>query len=527
MRVALRAAACAMLLACSGTPAARGQALPVPELDPAFTPGPGALPSRPAAAPAIAPQPGPVDPAAYTLGPGDQLTLEFWGRLLRTTPLDVSPEGRVFLPGGGPIDVAGRTLAWARVRILAEVDRLYRGVTADVRLSRTRTFKVYVTGLVEKPGAVEVTGVTRANEAVTMAKPLRDASRRNIVVRHRDGRESRLDAALFEGAGLVEGNPFLLDGDVVHVGRAVTTLDVAGAVAAPGRFEFAPGDSLSTALALAGGLLPSAASDRLLLVRFRGASERDSLWFPVADVQARRANPPLADGDRVFVYYTTDWHQQPVASIHGEVARPGTFPVTLGRDRLSDLVRWANGFLPRANRSAMHLVRTSETAESDPEFERLARLSRAEMTESEYAVFQTKLSERRNAFRVDFERVSPGAANDPLLADGDIVRVEPVSLSVRVEGQVQRPGYVEYAPGRTVDDYVKLAGGFTPRGARSKIRVSRALTGQVVPADGARSIQPGDFVWVPEARDVDAWQVFKDVLAIAGQVAVIVVAARR
>jgi protein involved in polysaccharide export with SLBB domain len=526
VRRATAAAACAVVLALLAARPAAAQLPAAVGVDPSVLP---ALPpgSRPAAAPAIAPQPGEVDPAAYTLGPGDQLTLELWGRLLRTTPLDVSPEGLVFLPGAGPIDVAGRPLAWARTRILAEVDRLYRGVNADVRLTRTRTFKAYVTGLVKKPGAVEVTGVTRANEAVAMAEPLPDASRRNIVVRHRDGGESRLDLALFENAGLVSGNPFLRDGDVVHVTRAATTLDVAGAVASPGRYEFAPDDSLSTALALAGGLLPSAAGDRLLLVRFHGASERESLWFAVPEVLARRSNPPLADGDRVFAYYTADWHQLPVASIYGEVARPGAFPLVSGRDRLSDLVRWANGFLPRANRAALHLVRTSETVESDPEFDRLARLARAEMTESEYAAFQTKLSERRNAFRVDFERVSPGSANDPLLADGDIVRVEAVTMSVRVEGQVQRPGYVEFAPGRTLDDYVQLAGGFTPRAARSKIRVSRALTGQVVPADGARSIQPGDFVWVPEARDVDAWQVFKDVLAIAGQVAVIVVAARR
>jgi protein involved in polysaccharide export with SLBB domain len=47
--------------------------------------------------------------------------------------------------------------------------------------------------------------------------------------------------------------------------------------------------------------------------------------------------------------------------------------------------------------------------------------------------------------------------------------------TVRIEGQVKRPGYVDYAPGRTLSEYVELAGGFTERSARSsRARVALA-----------------------------------------------------
>jgi hypothetical protein len=59
-------------------------------------------------------QAGPVDPKTYVLGPGDVLQLELWGRLTRTALFEVSPEGKIFLTGGGPLDVAGHTLEWAQ-----------------------------------------------------------------------------------------------------------------------------------------------------------------------------------------------------------------------------------------------------------------------------------------------------------------------------------------------------------------------------------------------------------------------------
>jgi len=91
---------------------------------------------------------------------------------------------------------------------------------------------------------------------------------------------------------------------------------------------------------------------------------------------------------------------------------------------------------------------------------------------------------------------------------------------------VLSPGFVEYAPGRNFDDYVQLAGGYTHRASRGAVRVSRSLTGQVIPAKSVRSIEAGDFIWVPERRDIDAWQIFRDIVTVAAQVAVIYLAVR-
>src|SRR5262249_37307635 len=157
--------------------------------------------------------------------------------------------------------------------------------------------------------------------------------------------------------------------------------------------------------------------------------------------------------------------------------------------------------------------------ESDPELDRLSRLSRNDMTESEYIKLQTKLAERSNSFRIDWNQIKPGGDTDPLLRGGDQVHVDPFVPSVRIEGQVKRPGYVDYETGRSLEEYIDLAGGFTERSARTSIRVSRGLTGQIIPARSLKSVQPGDFIWVPERRDVDAWAAFRDIITVTGQVA--------
>jgi hypothetical protein len=42
-----------------------------------------------------------------------------------------------------------------------------------------------------------------------------------------------------------------------------------------------------------------------------------------------------------------------------------------------------------------------------------------------------------------------------------------------------------------------------------------------------RDLKPGDTVWVPEARETDYWTLVRDIISLAAQVAVVIVAVRR
>src|SRR5207253_1054838 len=113
-------------------------------------------------------------------------------------------------------------------------------------------------------------------------------------------------------------------------------------------------------------------AERALLVRWRQPFQAESLWFRLDQVYSRQVNPPLREGDRLYVYYIPQYHLQHEATILGEVARPGVYPILEGRHRISDLVAAAGGFLPAADLSAIRVQRRGPTAgEHDPELERL------------------------------------------------------------------------------------------------------------------------------------------------------------
>jgi hypothetical protein len=86
---------------------------------------------------------------------------------------------------------------------------------------------------------------------------------------------------------------------------------------------------------------------------------------------------------------------------------------------------------------------------------------------------------------------------------------------------------VSFETERAVQDYVELAGGFAKKAARGKILITKAVTGQTLRARDVSDVAPGDLIWVPEKKDRDFWLIFRDVVAVAGQVAVIVLATRK
>ena len=483
----------------------------------------------PTAAVGMAPMSRPVDATEYVVGPGDLLQLNLSGGVTRSWDAMILPEGTLYVPSIGPIPMVGITLVEARKLVQQRLSVEYRGVSVDLRLLRPRTFLVYMVGETSQPGPHEVSATSRASELLTEALFSEAASRRSVEVRRRTPQgetRTRIDLTRFRLTGYLASDPLLREGDMVYFPRASADVTIAGAMARPAKYDLAKGDSLSTLFALAGGPLPSA-TDQAVLVRFVDATKKDSLSFKVGDVLAGRYNTLLRDGDRVYVYFQPRYHFLEEATIVGEVQRPGIYPLLPGLTRLSELVQLAGGFLPEADLGSIHVFRGTGTGGGpDPEIERLSQLGRKDMTSTEYEVLRARVASQRQDFRVDWKRVKVGGDLDIVLRGGDAVRVDPVVATVRVDGEVRLPGLIRYQPGRKVEEYVKLAGGYSERAVPHKVRVKRAVTGQTMLARDVGALQPGDLVWVPERGDPQTWQNFQAVLLVATQVATIILALR-
>jgi len=227
------------------------------------------------------------------------------------------------------------------------------------------------------------------------------------------------------------------------------------------------------------------------------------------------------------VFPEPDYHLSDRADIAGRVAITGSFPIHTGSTRLSQLLANAGGALVDADSASVLLHRARPADGADPEFARLSRLARGEMTTSEYETFRTRLAGLSPDFRVDLRTLRAGSPNDPLLANGDSVVVPRAIRSVRVDGQVRRPGVVEFEPGRPWSWYVRAAGGYTTRASRGQVRLTRASNGQTLLARETDRPLAGDFVWVPERSDVPAWQYTRDTILVLAQIATVFIALRK
>lgn len=471
---------------------------------------------------------GAIDPTTYRLGPGDELELQIRGQVTRTYPLIVGPEGDLLLPQSGLVRVDGLTLESARRAIFNRLRRDYRDVSMELTLSRPRSFRVTVTGSVTSPGPLETVGAARVSDLLSTEMLRPNASRRRIEVRHRDGTTERADLERLTRLGDTGRDPLLRDGDIVHVPIATEFIYSFGALASPGRFELAPDDSVTTLVRLSGGLLPSAAPAGALLLNWQSVNQVDSLRLSLQDLAGEPGSRRLSDGDRLYVYFVAEYRMQHEVTVLGEVMRPGNYPIRVGRTHLTEVMAAAGDFLATADLSAIRVHRRNDRApDKDPELERLLRLSRGELTASEYEALRTKLASMREDYRVDWGKVLQSPASlDILLLDGDIIRVDRLVSTIRVDGEVRSPAILAYTRGLSVQEYVRQAGGFTGRAWQGKVRVTRAVTGQTLLANQVQALDPGDFIWVPEKPDVTAWQQAREILSALAQVAAIVIAIR-
>jgi hypothetical protein len=103
------------------------------------------------------------------------------------------------------------------------------------------------------------------------------------------------------------------------------------------------------------------------------------------------------------------------------------------------------------------------------------------------------------------------------LEDGDVVVIPEKSSSVLVTGEVTAPQAVVWRQGWKIADYVRAAGGYTPRGNASTLMIRRPsgqtlLDPNVVP-------QPGDELIALPYLDPKYQQVVADLLALVFQIA--------
>lgn len=460
---------------------------------------------------------GAVDPELYRVGPGDRFALMLGGQARAFFDIPVGPEGAAVLPEGAPVPVDGLTLAEAKERIAEGAGKIFRAGRLEVLLSRVRAFKVHVGGEVTAPGTYTVGASTRAVELVDRAAGLTDgASRRELRLRHRDGTSDPVDLLLFRRTGDGVANPYLRDGDVLLVPPRREPVLVSGEVYYPGEYEVLEGERLSRILEVAGGTTTAAVRDSIVIVRFgEDGTQSEEVAREGSD------DPTVFPGDRILVRRRPGWHQDERVFVEGEVRYPGVYTMPPGGEPLVRVLARAGGFTPRASVATAVVLRVRPAEASlDPRAQRLQSTPLSLLGEGEIEYYRMRGLTERVPLSVDFRRLAEDGQN-LRLRDGDRVVVPLSRGTVRVLGEVKRPGHVAYRPGDTWEDYVETSGGFTRRADSGRVRIARGELGAFLPASDAGPVAEDYVIWVPEARRSSWWQTTREIVTVVSQIATI------
>lgn len=440
---------------------------------------------------------GTVDPASYVLGPGDILAATVGGQNPRVLEAQVSADGLLVLPEAGTFEASGRTLAEVQRTVRAALDRRYRNVPTDLVLTQPRRYFVHVSGAVAGPGRRLIGPVPRLEDALGAAGGLAQVgslqpAARTVTVRRADGADLVVDYRRYLATGDLDGNPRLLDGDVVYI----PTFDplsegalVGGVVARPGPYDLKPGDTVRDLVLIAGG--PEAAVTGVRLTRAGpDGAPADQFLDP-----AELGTVAVQAGDQLYVLARDE--DAGTAEALGLVRYPGTYPIQNGETTVQELVRRAGGLLPEALPRAAVLYRQPEAAGTQSLAPDAARLSEFDVLRRAYLQQEAA---RPAQVSIDLAAALAGDAEPIALRTGDRLVVPSGAGTVYVFGQVLRPGLIPFEDGGTAASYVAAAGGAAD-GAETTY-VIQAGTGRFVEGPDV-PVGPGDRVFVERAPQAD------------------------
>ncbi len=127
-----------------------------------------------AALPAQAAPPAPAPPraapdAAYTVKPGDILTISVWKEPDLQGPVLVRPDGAFSFPLAGQMDARGKSVAELQQMVTDKLRKFISDPVVTVSVQEIKGNKVYVIGQVNKPGDFVVNPRVDVMQALSMA----------------------------------------------------------------------------------------------------------------------------------------------------------------------------------------------------------------------------------------------------------------------------------------------------------------------------------------------------------------------
>ncbi|WP_439114395.1 polysaccharide biosynthesis/export family protein [Hydrogenophaga sp.] len=472
----------------------------------------------------------------YLIATGDTLQVRLWGAFTFDAPLTVDPQGNIFLPHVGPVQVRGVPNAQLQSRVETAVRRTFRAnVNSYASLAAAQPVRVFVGGNVTRPGLYGGTSMDSLLHFLDQAGGIDTERGSFLAVQVKRGNTVRATFNLYDF--LLKGSMPMLqlaDGDVIFVPQRQGTVKVSGLVENAKRFEFATtatGAQPFTVNSLAQIAKPLAQATHVRVVRNTG-TVKNTEYYPLAEASAVM----LQNGDELD--FTADKKPGTITvRVEGEHTSPQEYVLPYGT-RLGALLQQIQ-LSPNAEPQSVQLFRQSvKTRQKEMLATSLRSLEAALLTARSGSTDEARLRKEEAELTLQWveraKQIEPlgqvvvaqaAQRDDLLLENGDLLRIPRTDGLVLVSGEVLFPNAVAHQTSLALGDYINRAGGFTQTADNARVVIARR-DGSFDQIDAASSsasnatVRPGDQVLVLPKVDEKKRQFWKDMTQIIYQIAV-------
>jgi len=386
-------------------------------------------------------------PADYVLGIGDEVAIQIWGASQQTYYLEIDNNGSGYITDLGPLKLAGLGYQTAKDLIIKRLTSIYNDMGgqdpqtfADVTINNLRYIKVNVIGEAIAPGTYTLPATASAFNALYLSGgPNENGSFRQISVMRNNKLLTTVDVYDYLINANTAANVSLRDQDILFIPAYAKRVETTGEFKRKAIFELKEDENIEDLMKYSGGLNEKASASRLLLTRF------DNDQHQLIDVDPDQfGSLPLKNGDVLRAEPVIDRFENRL-SIEGAVFRPGSYALDEGMT-LSRLIEKAGGLREDHFSGRGMIIRLDNQ------------------------LYPTTIP-------FDLDELMQGKGDIALQREDQVIIRDIFSIgekkTVRIYGEVIRPGQYDFHRNMTMKDLIFLSGGMTEAASESFIEVAR------------------------------------------------------
>ncbi len=387
--------------------------------------------------------------------------------------------------------------------------------------------RVEISGAVFRPGYFALEGNNKLSLLVSHADGLKEDAFMSRATILRKKEDNSLEIIAVNLADVITGKADidLKREDKVTVASSLEMsgkkdLLISGSVKNPGIYPYAANMRIEDLIVMAGGLLESASTDNVQVARRSFDIDKNNPNAEISKVSRHTVSRDLKLGSENFVLEPNDvvtifnlpgYQEQKQIQVNGEVLFPGTYVLSRGNERISDVVKRAGGLTASGFAGGAILIRPRKNTSQDNvvkenKLEALRKLSKdtAKLTEE----IEKEMTKTSDIVGIDLEKImrKPGSKEDIILGENDILEIPAMNQTVLVSGQVLYPVRLRYQSGSSFKSYVSKAGGFSSRALKKRAYIVYANgtakdTKNFILFKRYPKVKPGAEIVIPSKED--------------------------